>query len=178
MQTYDRTPDEPDREQLFVDVSECEVVSSGETLIAYGLGACVGLVVYDPESGVGGLGRSMLPRQSDGAGTSDGKYVDTAAETLVREAISAGASYGDLEGYVVGGSDLFDLRRLPREVTEQNVAVAREKFDELDVPVAGSAVGGSQGRTVKLDTTTGRLAIVTAADSEPRLLRTAEQGTD
>lgn len=178
MRTYDRRPDDPDREQLFVGISEYEVVNSGETLIAYGLGACVGIVVYDPENDVGGLGCAMLPRQSDGAGASDGKYADTAIEALVRDAISAGASYGGLEGYIVGGSDLLDLNHLPREVSKNTVAAAREKFAELAIPLKGSAVGGSQGRTVEFHTDTGRLRIITADDPEPRLLRRADQQTD
>ena len=174
MKTYQRTPDEPDHERLFVDVSEYEVVADGTTLVAYGLGACVGLAVHDPENGVGGLARAMLPRQSDGAGTSDGKYVDAAVETMVREAISAGAGYGSLEGYVVGGADLLDLTQLPREVSENNVVAARETFGDLDVAVEGSAVGGTRGRTVEFDTATGEIRVVTAHESDPTLLRTAD----
>ena len=173
MKTYQRVPDEPDHDRLFVDVSEYEVVADGTTLVAYGLGACVGLVVYDPESDVGGLGRAMLPRQSDGAGTSEGKYVDAAVESMVRDAISAGAGYGGLEGYVVGGADLLDLTRLPREVSENNVAAARETFAELDVGVEGTAVGGSRGRTVEFDTATGEIRVVTIHDAEPTVLRSA-----
>lgn len=176
MKTYRRTPDEPDHNRLFVDISEYEVVDDGATLVAYGLGACVGLAIYDPENGVGGLARAMLPRQSDGAGTSDGKYVDTAVETMVRDAISAGAGYGSLEGYVVGGGDLLDLKQLPREVSENNVAAAREAFANLDIPVKGTSVGGSRGRTVEFDTETGEIRVVTAHASEPTLLRTAENG--
>lgn len=174
MKTYRRLPDEPNHGRLFVDISEYEVVGDGTTLIAYGLGACVGLAIYDSESGVGGLARAMLPRRSDGAGTSDGKYVDAAVETMVRGAISAGAGFGTLEGYVVGGGDLLDLQQLPREVSENNVAAAREAFANLDVPVMGTSVGGSHGRTVEFDTRTGEMRIITAHAPEPTLLRTGE----
>jgi chemotaxis protein CheD len=174
VKTYQRIPDEPDHERLFVDVSEYEVVDDGTTLVAYGLGACVGLAIYDPENDVGGLARAMLPRQSDGAGTSDAKYADTAVETMVRDAISAGAGYGTLEGYVVGGSDLLDLKQLPREVSENNVAAAREEFGNLDIPVEGTSVGGSRGRTVEFDTESGEIRVITAHASEPTLLRTGE----
>jgi chemotaxis protein CheD len=174
MKTYEETPDEPDRNRRFVGVSEYEVVADGETLVAYGLGACVGLAIYDPENGVGGLAHSMLPRQSDGDGTSEGKYVDTAVETMLREAVSAGASYAALEGYIVGGSDLLDLQKLPREVSDNNVATAREEFADLDVPVEGEDVGGSRGRTVEFDTGTGEIRVVTAYDPEPTILRRRE----
>ena len=176
VKTYQNVPDEPDHKRLFVNISEYEVVDDGTTLVAYGLGACVGLAVYDPETDVGGLARAMLPRQSDGDGTSDGKYVDTAVETMVRDAISAGAGYGSLEGYVVGGGDLLDLQQLPREVSENNVAAARETFADLDVPVKRTSVGGSRGKTVEFDTETGEIRIITAHAPEPTLLRTAENG--
>ena len=66
METYERDPDQPNPDRRFVGVSEYEVVADGTTLIAYGLGACVGLALYDPEHGVGGLAHAMLPRQSEG----------------------------------------------------------------------------------------------------------------
>ena len=175
MKTYEGSPDEPDRDRLLVGVSEYEVVSAGETLVAYGLGACVGLAIYDPENGVGGLAHAMLPRQSEGDGTSEGKYVDAAVETMLREAVSAGASYAALEGYIVGGSDLLDLQKLPREVSDNNVNTAREEFADLDVPVEGEDVGGSRGRTVEFDTRTGELRVVTAYDPEPTLLRAGDE---
>lgn len=173
MKTYQRTPDEPNKERLFVDISEYEVVDDGTTLVAYGLGACVGLIVYDPENRVGGLARAMLPRQSDGSGTSNSKYVDAAIEAMVRDAISAGAGYGVLEGYIVGGSNLLDLQQLSQEVSEENVTAARETFANLDVPVEASAVGGHQGRTVEFNPTTGEVRVITVHDSDPIRLRTA-----
>lgn len=174
MKTYETDVDEPDRTRLFVGVSEYEVVEDGTTLVAYGLGACVGLAIYDPANGVGGLARAMLPRQSAGDSTNDGKFVDTAVEAMLREAVSVGADFGGFEGYVVGGSDLLDLQELPREVSEQNVAVAREEFEKLGVSVEGTAVGGSRGRTVEFDTGTGELRVVTAHDPAPTLLRAAD----
>ena len=175
MKTFASDPDEPVRELLFVGMSDYEVVNDGTTLVAYGLGACVGLAIYDPENGVGGLARSMLPHQSGGESRSDGKYVDAAVETMVREAISMGASYAALEGYIVGGSEILDLRKLPRGVSEKNIVAAREEFANLDVPVEGTDVGGTQGRTVEVDTETGSVAVFTAADSTPALLRDGEE---
>lgn len=174
MKTFATDPGELPREQLFVGISDYEVVNDGTTLVAYGLGACVGLAIYDPENGVGGLARAMLPRQSGGESRSDGKYVDAAVETMVREAISLGASYAALEGYVVGGADILDLRKLPRDVCEKNVVAARESFDSLDVPVQGADVGGNRGRTVEVDTDAGTVSVFTADDSEPTLLRSGD----
>lgn len=174
MRTYGADPEEPEPSVLFVGVSEYEVVADGTTLVAPGLGACVGLAVYDPAAGVGGLARAMLPRRSDGTSTSDGKYVDAAIEAMLRDAVAAGADYAGVEGYVVGGGSLLDLDALPGAVGEENVAVAREEFAALDVTVEGAAVGGSRGRTVEFDTGTGELRVETAHDAEATLLRTPD----
>jgi len=174
MKTYSQDLDEPDRERLFVGVSEYEVAADGETLVAYGLGACVGIVLYDPSSHVGGLAHPMLPRQSETESRTDTKFVDPVVETLLREVLEAGATYGHVEGYVVGGADLLDLQNLPQDVSDRNVAVAREELQRLDVPVVETAVGGTHGRTVELDTGTGELRVVVAHESDPRLLRRQE----
>lgn len=173
MKTYRSEPDEPGRDRLFVGVAEYEVAADGETLVAYGLGACVGVLLYDP-TGVGGLAHAMLPRRTDGS-TSDAKFVETAVEALLRDAVAAGAAIDRLEGYVCGGAEVFDLPDLPSDVIARNVAVAREELDRLDVPVAGTAVGGDRGRTVELDAATGEIRVLTAHDSTPTVLRQPEE---
>lgn len=174
MRTYADDPADVDRDRLFAGVSEWAVGSDGETLVAYGLGACVGIVLYDPEAKVGGLAHPMLPRQDETTSRNDAKFVDPVVEQLLRETLAAGATYGNVEGYVVGGADLIDLQQLPREASRQNVAVAREELDRLGVQVAGTDVGGSHGRTVELDTETGELRVRTAESPEPTVLREPE----
>ena len=97
---------------------------------------------------------------------------------MLREAVSAGASFGGVEGYVVGGSDLLDLEQLPREVSRRNVEAARDGFAELDVPIAGSDVGGSRGRTVEFDTGTGEIRVITAHEAEATVLREGEDAAE
>jgi chemotaxis protein CheD len=171
VKTYQSEPTEPDRERLFVGVSEYAVAEHGETLVAYGLGACVGVLIHDPDAGVGGLAHPMLPRQEGAESATEAKYVDAAVERLLRETLAAGATYGNVEGYIVGGADLLDLPNLPKEVSGENVAVARSELNRLGVPVEAEAVGGSHGRTVEFDTGTGAVRVVTAEAAVPRVLR-------
>ncbi|PSQ11444.1 chemotaxis protein CheD [Halobacteriales archaeon QS_5_70_15] len=125
MKTYRSDSGNPDRNRLFVGVAEYDVATDGETLIAYGLGACVGVLLYDPAR-VGGLAHAMLPRQTDDVSTSEAKFVESAVEALLRDVVAAGATIGRLEGYIAGGAEVFDLHELPSDVIERNVAVARE----------------------------------------------------
>ena len=173
MKTYRSQPDDMDRSRLFVGVGEYDVAADGETLVAYGLGACVGIALYDP-IGIGGLARARLPHRTDDAGTNEAKFVETAVEAMLRDVVAAGAAYGRLEGYVVGGAEVFDLAELPSDTIERNVAVARKELQRLGVPVAGTAVGGDRGRTVEFDVGTGKLQVITAHDPDPTLLRQPE----
>jgi chemotaxis protein CheD len=172
MKTFDfgSEPGEETRERRLVGVSNYEVGSAGETLVAYGLGACVAIGLLDPEAGVGALAHTLLPRQDRGLDASSGKYVDAAIQAMLREMVEAGAGYSSIEARLVGGADIFELEALGRGIGRQNVAVAREELARLDVPVTAEATGGDYGRTVEFDTASGRLEITTAHDAETEVL--------
>lgn len=174
MKTYETDETGPDADQLFVGVSQYDVANSGQTLIAYGLGACVGVALYDPTTRIGGLAHAMLPHRADADATSDGKFVDTVVELLLRKTLEAGAAYESIEGYVIGGAELFDLPDLSREVSERNVEVAREELDRLGVGIEATATGGTRGRTVELDTESGALCVITAREG-PTSIRPADR---
>lgn len=154
-----------DRDRVTVDVSTY-VVGSGETLVAYGLGACVGVALYDADAGVGGLAHAMLPERRGAADGPDGKFVDTAVDAMLREMVSAGASYGGVEARVAGGATIFELEDIAADAGQRNVAAARAKLESLGVPVVGEAVGGDHGRSLEFDTGTGRIAVSTAHSEE------------
>ncbi|WP_225317693.1 MULTISPECIES: chemotaxis protein CheD [Haloferax] len=172
MKTFDFGDDdvESTREERLVGVSGYHVTSEGETLIAYGLGACIAIALWDTDSKVGALAHTLLPRQDTGLGASSGKYVDAAIQTMLREMVEAGAGYSTIEARLVGGADIFELKALGKGVGTKNVAVAREELDRLDVPIVAEATGGEHGRTVEFDTATGRLEVTTAHADDVEVL--------
>lgn len=161
MKTFNRDRETPNREQRLVSVSEYHVATAGETLIAYGLGACVAVVLYDDDSGVGGLAHTLLPNRTDGHDAASGKYVDAAIHTMLTEMAEVGADYGTIEARLVGGADIFEFEELGKGVGEKNAAVAKEELSKLDVPVVATAIGGDFGRTVEFDTETGSVVVRT-----------------
>lgn len=156
-----------------VGVADYTVATGGETLVAYGLGTCVGIGLSDPEAGVAALGHTMLPRQPADSAAEPGKFADETIRTMLREAVAAGAGYGAVEAWLVGGAEVFPLADLdlPAGTGDRTVAVAREQLETLDVPVVAEAVGGDQGRTVEFDTATGAVRVRRAGQSEPEPLR-------
>lgn len=161
METFDGTPDGPDRDRIRVGVSDFVTAADGETLVAYGIGSTVAVAVYDPEAGVGGLGNAVLPRRGDGADGADGKFVDSAVRALVRRLAERGASFAGLRAKLAGGATIVEFEGLETGVGDANVVAAREELARLDVPVVGEAVGGTRGRTVEFDAAAGELLVVT-----------------
>lgn len=164
-ETSDWTPD-----RRLVGVSGYDVGQAGETLVAYGLGACLAIVLADTERGVGALAHTLLPRRDEGLDASSGKYVDAAIQTMLREMAETGAVYSDVEARLVGGADIFELEALGRGVGRRNVAVAHEELEKLGVPVVAEATGGDRGRTVEFDIASGRVEITTAHGTEADVL--------
>jgi chemotaxis protein CheD len=159
----------PDR--LTVGLSEWRVAAAGEVLVSHGVGASVVVALYDPESGVGGLVRAILPRRAGTAG--DGgvpaKYADTGVQETLEAMIETGAAYAGVRGWLVGGSEPIRLPGLETGTADRTVAAAEETLSRLNVRLVGRAVGGDRGRTVELDTATGTASVTTAHGGTERL---------
>jgi chemotaxis protein CheD len=154
--------DDPARNRVLVTVADHESSSDGQTLVAYGLGACVAVALYDPSASIGALAHAMLPERPPDAGGATGTFVDEVTETMTRELISEGASYGDLRAALVGGATIFELPGIDTKVGSRTVEMARERLSELGIPVVAEAVGGTVGRTASFDTATGVVTVETA----------------
>lgn len=169
MNTYEVGRNDSDR--MLVGVAEFEAATDG-TLVAYGLGACVGVVLVDRNAGVAGLAHTMLPRAAEveTRAAPAGKFVDTSVEALLRSVVQTGATYGDVKACLVGGADLFDLEALPNDTGARSVDAAREELASLEVPVAATATGDRFGRTVEVDVATGTVTVSTAADEAGQVI--------
>ena len=164
---------EAERERRVVDVASHVVAADGETLVAYGLGACVAVGVRDTAHGVGALAHAVLPERSE-SGAAAGKFADAAVTAMLGDLVEAGGVYDDVEAFVVGGADIFALPELPQGVGERTAAGAEETLAGLEVPVVAEAVGGDRGRSVEFDTETGRVVVSTAHGTETTLLEGAD----
>ncbi len=160
-------------EMISVNMAEQRVsVRLTDNLVAYGLGACLGVCIYDTAMKVAGLAQIVLPRQrqytrgvaADHANT-PARFADTALQLLVTSMCHAGADRATLRAAIVGGAHIFGSlsngggnnggsggvgQRLPSslEIGERNVQVAKSQLDEMSIPLCGEETGGSCGRTV------------------------------
>jgi len=132
-----------------------------DTLITYSLGSCVGLSVYDPQAGVGGLIHCMLPLSRIDpakARTTPCMFTDTGIPALLRVVYALGASRKRLVLKVAGAASVLHDNGLFK-VGERNYAVLRKVLWKNNILIDAEDVGGSSARTMILEMATGRTLI-------------------
>lgn len=170
------TDRDPSRDRRVVGVGNYAVAADGETLVAYGVGTCVAVGLFDSTSRVAALAHTVLPREPTASTAPPGKFADTTVQAMLRDMVDRGAGYGSIRAWLVGGATVFPMADLdlPPDVGEATAAAAREQLAALDVPVVAEAVGGDDGRTVEFDITTGE-AVCRRADGERQRLVTGRE---
>jgi chemotaxis protein CheD len=153
-----------------VGIAEIGYAKAPERIRTSGLGSCVGVIVYDDLKKIAGLAHIMLPLSSlfTGKHLNRAKFADTAIIDLVEQLLSYGAKKYALKAKIAGGAQMFkftqsnDLMRIgPRNVDE-----VKKQLTQLNIPIIGEDVGGSNGRTIEFDPLTSNL-----------MIRTVNQGT-
>lgn len=122
------------------------------------LGSCIGLVLHDPGSQVGGLAHIVLPTSNDAQESSLGKYADTALPELVRLIELAGGKPRQLIAKLAGGANMFAMTRL-NPIGEQNLITVEKLLNQSGIPVLGKHCGGKQGRRMAYDVATGIVTV-------------------
>ncbi len=146
--------------------------AAGLRLQACGLGACVGLCLYEPRAQVALLVHVVLPQTfpaapgRDAAPRLPGKCADTALLHALAEVSRCGGQIRLVRAALVGGAQIFSpptasgdpaaaLSRL--EIGPRNVAALKEQLARVGVPLCAEDTGGHGGRTVTLEAGTGHV---------------------
>ena len=147
-----------------VGVADMKIATqSGDELITYALGSCLGITLYDPVAQVGGLLHVMLPLSTiDPAKAKDNPcmFVDTGVPRLFLDCYKAGAQKQRVVVKVAGGAsvhpneeeDLF-------QIGKRNFVMLRKLLWKNGVLLKAHDVGGSHSRTMSLDITTGTVSL-------------------
>lgn len=140
-----------------------------QDLVTYALGSCVGIVIYDPVTIVGGMLHAMLPQSSiapDKAAANPHMFVDTGVPLLFKEAYKRGAVKERLRVYAVGGAHVGGQG--PKAISDEddqfqigkrNVTMLRKLLWKNGVLLAGHDLGGDAWRTISLRMDSGELFI-------------------
>lgn len=135
--------------------------TSGQELVTFSLGSCIGVAIHDPVVKVAGLLHLMLPDSTlnpDRAKKQPAVFADTGLPILFRTAYKMGAKKGRMRVVVVGGSQVMDSSGR-FNIGKRNYAAVRKILWRNNVLVDNEDVGGNGNRTLGVDVATGRVWI-------------------
>lgn len=149
-------------ESVAVGLGECKTSNDpNHILVAFGLGSCIGVGVYDPISGVAGLLHAVLPQRLNGALPTCPKYVDSGFHGLLEEMKQAGAERRRLVLRIAGGANVLVTTSLKNalNIGERNIAATHTALAEHNLRAKSLEVGGSVGRTMRVYVADGRMTL-------------------
>ena len=146
-----------------------------EVLVAYGLGSCVAVCLYDPVTRVGGMLHALLPTAPDKRKTKDrrAKFVDEGVPLLIEELTKLGARRSRLIVLMCGGAKVLSIPGLSDDgalnIGKRNVQAAEAALQAARLRVKAQDTGGNTGRTVKLYIDTGQVTVRSLGRAEQAL---------
>jgi chemotaxis protein CheD len=154
-----------------VGVAEYFVTHNPHMLASFGLGSCVGVALYDEKRKIGGLAHIMLPdSRSMSRKSNPGKFADTAISAMVDEMERLGSSRVDIRARIAGGACMFTIpgaknpRNVPgpslgMQIGERNTEAVKAILKELGIKLVSEDTGGSYGRTLRFDISSGKVTV-------------------
>jgi chemotaxis protein CheD len=146
-------------------------LSTAEDLVAYSLGSCVGICLWDPLAKVAAMAHVVLPAAPAGVVSLPGKFGDTAVPAMLEALARAGAKKFRLQCKIAGGAAVLTLGgggSLPK-IGERNIEAVKTSLARVRITILGEQVGGNQGRTVRIEPQTGKVLVRTVRGAEIEL---------
>jgi chemotaxis protein CheD len=130
-----------------------------QTLVAYPLHESLGVAVYDPSIGVGGMLHFSRPDSKEApeqAKAAPATFADTGISAFLWAVFQNGATRKGLQVKLAGGARMF---RDTLGVGERNYLMAKRMLWKHNLVVANEAVGGNSGVHMKLELSTGAVVV-------------------
>lgn len=147
-----------------VGMADYKVGRAPSTLISYGLGSCIGISLYDPQTKIGGLLHIMLPDSTQSRPTDNpAKFADTGIPLMLKDVLELGASRSRLVAKIAGGAQMFAFSNTTdvMRVGFRNAEACKRILKELNIPIIGEDTGANYGRTVQINLEDGVYTVKT-----------------
>lgn len=116
-------------------------------LVSTVLGSCVSVCLWDPLMRIGGINHYLLPLWN-GEGLPTPKYGNVSIPRLVEKMAALGCLQSRLQAKVFGGAAMWAGGDGLLAVGLRNIQLAEHQLKELQIPVIGSDLGGSNSRKI------------------------------
>jgi len=155
-----------------VGMADYKVGSAPSTIISYGLGSCIGISLYDPQTKVGGLLHIMLPDSTQARPTDNpAKFADTGLPLMLKDVLALGATKTRLVAKIAGGAQMFAFQNATdiMRVGSRNAEAAKKILKDQGIKIIAEDTGGTYGRTVSIDLNTGVYKVKTIDKGEKEI---------
>ena len=143
---------------LVAGIGEMIVSSSPDAhLVAYGLGSCIALAVWDPRVKVAGLAHFMLPN-GPANNASPVKFIDTGLDTFFKALEAKGAVMSRSTLKAAGAAAMLTVGG-GLAIGKRNAEMMQTALIQRGLLLTATALGGNAGRTVQLEVSDGRFLI-------------------
>jgi len=147
--------------KLIVGVGDMKIGKNGDILVTHALGSCLGLMVYDPDTQIGGLLHAMLPLSKinpQKAIANPHMFVDTGIPNMFKKLLDMGANRGKLIvkaagcGTPMGNDNMF-------KIGKRNYTVMKKLLWKNSIILKSDDVGGSISRTINFNISNGDVIV-------------------
>ena len=159
-------------EMIRVGMADYKVGRAPATIISYGLGSCIGISMYDPQTKVGGLLHIMLPDSKQAKQSENpAKFADTGIPLMLDDVMKLGAVRSRIVAKIAGGAQMFafanstDIMR----VGARNAEASKKMLKELGIRLIAEDTGGNYGRTVQINLENGVYTVKTINKGEKEI---------
>lgn len=145
-----------------VGMADLNVCKAPDSITTLGLGSCIGLILYDPVTKIGGMVHYMLPDSTKVRNNGNiAKFADTGIDELLKRVVGAGANRTRLVAKIAGGAKMFEVSGLSEvgNIGARNAEAAREILNAKGIRLIAEDTGLNYGRTVELNCETGEFYI-------------------
>ena len=166
-------------DQIVVGMADCRIAEgAGQVLATFALGSCIGLAIYDPQTKVGGLLHYMLPDSTIDPARGKANpfmFADTGIPLLLEQVCGRGAVKRRLVVRAAGGAQMMDQENV-FEIGKRNYLALRKILWKSGILLHAEAIGGVRSRTVRLDTSSGKMWLLEGGEQRELVAGTLRQG--
>lgn len=140
-----------------------------DVIITHSLGSCIGVTLYNPVHGIGGMLHALLPQAKSHpkkAGENPCMFVDSGFELLLKRVLIHPGDLRHLVCKVAGGGHFLDQKGVFK-IGERNYTALRKILWNNKIMIQGEDVGGTIPRTMVLYMATGKTCVRTGGREYP-----------
>lgn len=144
----------PDYKTIHVTAGNFGVSTKKPLIYESYLSSCVGVALYDPANGIGGMGHFLLPEPiSVNSATDLKKYAETGLPMMLEEMQRQGAVLSEVEAAIAGGAFTGDVSQqdIDLDIGGRTAGVVRRILSENRIRIVSAETGGFFSSKMRLN---------------------------